>query len=55
MYPGADTIFHGEEKSMIEITNQLSIPGEALRFTPSLSSGPGGQNVNKVSVADDSL
>jgi ribosome-associated protein len=34
---------------MIEITNQLSIPENELRFTASLSGGPGGQNVNKVS------
>src|SRR5208337_1771946 len=34
---------------MIEITDQVSIPEEELRFTASLSSGPGGQNVNKVS------
>jgi ribosome-associated protein len=34
---------------MIEITDQVSIPEEELKFTASLSSGPGGQNVNKVS------
>ena len=34
---------------MIEITDQVSIPEEELRFTASHSSGPGGQNVNKVS------
>ncbi len=34
---------------MIEITHQLSIPDDELRFTASLSGGPGGQNVNKVS------
>ncbi len=34
---------------MIEITDHISIPEEELRFTASLSSGPGGQNVNKVS------
>ncbi len=34
---------------MIEITDQVAIPEEELRFTASLSSGPGGQNVNKVS------
>ncbi len=34
---------------MIEITDQVSIPEEELRFTASLSGGPGGQNVNKVS------
>jgi ribosome-associated protein len=35
---------------MIEVTHQLSIPEEELRFTASLSSGPGGQNVNKVNT-----
>lgn len=34
---------------MIEITDRVSIPEEELRFTASRSSGPGGQNVNKVS------
>ena len=34
---------------MIEITDQVAIPEEELKFTASLSSGPGGQNVNKVS------
>lgn len=34
---------------MIEITDQISIPEDELRFTASLSGGPGGQNVNKVS------
>ncbi|MGO8946008.1 MAG: alternative ribosome rescue aminoacyl-tRNA hydrolase ArfB [Syntrophobacteraceae bacterium] len=34
---------------MIEITDQISLPDDELRFTASLSSGPGGQNVNKVS------
>ena len=33
---------------MIEVTNEISIPEDELRFTASLSSGPGGQNVNKV-------
>jgi ribosome-associated protein len=36
-------------KTMIEVTHEISIPEEELRFTASLSSGPGGQNVNKVS------
>jgi ribosome-associated protein len=36
-------------EQMIEINNRVSIPEEELRFTASLSSGPGGQNVNKVS------
>ncbi len=34
---------------MIEITDKVSLPEDELRFTASLSSGPGGQNVNKVS------
>ncbi|MHC1725002.1 MAG: alternative ribosome rescue aminoacyl-tRNA hydrolase ArfB [Syntrophobacteraceae bacterium] len=34
---------------MIRINEQIAIPEEQLRFTASLSSGPGGQNVNKVS------
>jgi ribosome-associated protein len=34
---------------MAQITDQLSIPEDELRFTASHSSGPGGQNVNKVS------
>ena len=34
---------------MIKITDHISIPGEELSFTASLSGGPGGQNVNKVS------
>jgi len=34
---------------MIQVTNEISIPEDELRFTASLSSGPGGQNVNKVS------
>jgi ribosome-associated protein len=34
---------------MIKVTDQISIPNEELSFTASLSSGPGGQNVNKVS------
>ena len=35
---------------MIEVTNEISIPEDELRFTASLSSGPGGQNVNKVNT-----
>lgn len=38
-----------EKKLMLEITDQISIPAEELKFTASLSGGPGGQNVNKVS------
>jgi ribosome-associated protein len=34
---------------MIKITDHISIPAEELSFTASLSGGPGGQNVNKVS------
>ena len=34
---------------MLEITDQISIAAEELKFTASLSGGPGGQNVNKVS------
>lgn len=33
---------------MIRINERLSIPMQELRFTASRSSGPGGQNVNKV-------
>ena len=35
---------------MIVINEQLSIPDEEIIFTASRSSGPGGQNVNKVST-----
>ncbi len=35
---------------MIQITDDLSIPDSELSFTASRSSGPGGQNVNKVST-----
>lgn len=35
---------------MIEINNSLSIPDDELTFEFSRSSGPGGQNVNKVST-----
>ncbi|MGA3115303.1 MAG: alternative ribosome rescue aminoacyl-tRNA hydrolase ArfB [Syntrophobacteraceae bacterium] len=34
---------------MVNITDHISIPEEELSFTASHSSGPGGQNVNKVS------
>ncbi len=35
---------------MIPITDDISIPDSELSFTASRSSGPGGQNVNKVST-----
>ncbi|NVM21262.1 MAG: aminoacyl-tRNA hydrolase [Desulfobacterales bacterium] len=35
---------------MLKVTDQVSIPEEELRFTASRSSGPGGQNVNKVNT-----
>ena len=35
---------------MVEINGQLTIPDEELSFEFSRSSGPGGQNVNKVST-----
>ena len=35
---------------MIAVTPQLSIPQQELRFHASRSSGPGGQNVNKVNT-----
>lgn len=35
---------------MIGINEHISIPEDELRFTASHSSGPGGQNVNKVST-----
>jgi len=35
---------------MIEVTSQVSIPEEELRFTASRGSGPGGQNVNKLNT-----
>jgi ribosome-associated protein len=38
------------EKEKVYIRNGLSIPAEELTFTASRSSGPGGQNVNKVST-----
>jgi ribosome-associated protein len=34
---------------MVKITNHIEIPDEEFTFTASRSSGPGGQNVNKVS------
>jgi protein subunit release factor B len=35
----------------LRITPNLTIPGDALSWTAVRSSGPGGQNVNKVSTA----
>ncbi len=35
---------------MVKITKKLEIPDEEIRFTFSRSSGPGGQNVNKVNT-----
>ena len=35
---------------MIAVTAQVSIPEQELRFRASRSSGPGGQNVNKVNT-----
>ena len=35
---------------MITITKQLSIPKDEIQITASRSSGPGGQNVNKVNT-----
>ena len=40
----------GWEPHVIKIRDDLSIPEEALTFTASRSSGPGGQHVNKVST-----
>jgi ribosome-associated protein len=34
---------------MLQITNSIGIPDDELEFSFSRSSGPGGQNVNKVS------
>lgn len=33
---------------MIQITDELAIPGEEVTFATSRSGGPGGQNVNKL-------
>ena len=35
---------------MIQVTDTLSIPEDELRFKASRSSGPGGQNVNKLNT-----
>jgi ribosome-associated protein len=40
---------HKEQTNMIIINDRIAVPEEELVFTASLSSGPGGQNVNKVS------
>ena len=37
-------------RSMLPITDDIAIPDSELSFTASRSSGPGGQNVNKVST-----
>lgn len=37
-------------KRMLVITSRLSIPEQELQFQASRSSGPGGQNVNKVNT-----
>ena len=37
-------------QSSIKITDQLFVPLSELRFTSARSSGPGGQNVNKVNT-----
>lgn len=38
------------DRKMIEVTEQISIQEQELKFTASRSSGPGGQHVNKVST-----
>lgn len=37
-------------QEQIKITDKLSVPIKELKFTASRSSGPGGQNVNKVNT-----
>ena len=39
-----------EKDTMIEITDDISIPEDGLVFKASRSGGPGGQNVNKVNT-----
>lgn len=39
-----------DTKALIQITNGIYIPKDALVFKVSRSSGPGGQNVNKVNT-----
>ena len=43
--------YEGTLKNMIIITDEISISEEELKFKFVRSSGPGGQNVNKVSTA----
>ena len=43
--------YEGTLKTMIVITDEISISEEELKFKFVRSSGPGGQNVNKVSTA----
>jgi ribosome-associated protein len=43
--------YGGTLRTMINITNEISISEEELKFKFVRSSGPGGQNVNKVSTA----
>ena len=43
--------YEGTLKTMIVITDEISISEEDLKFKFVRSSGPGGQNVNKVSTA----
>ena len=38
------------EREALEINRQLTIPAEELQFEHTRSSGPGGQNVNKVAT-----
>jgi ribosome-associated protein len=38
------------DETLVRITGRVAIPADELAFTASRSSGPGGQNVNKVST-----
>ena len=40
----------GSEQRAVKITARLSIPENEIYYTASRSSGPGGQNINKVST-----